>query len=341
MLKEALKLKEVISNINNIALTTHKNADPDAIASIVAFSELARKLSPQISIEIMLPEGLSALSKKLLQTFNIDLKLKKEFTSDIIVIVDTSSSYQLGSLRDSVLKKKIILIDHHSAGDLATQAFLSIINSKISSTSEIIYKIARLLGIDFDVSTLNIILAGIVYDTRHFILANPETLMNAAEIMMMGADYRKVLDSMHISPSISEKIAKIKAAMRINAYRLKDFIIVLTRIGAFESSIARMLIDIGADVALVVCTRKHETRLIARASQSFREVTGIHLGKDILEPLKNYFPRGSGGGHDLAGGFTGVVDPDLLISTALKLLMDKLIEKGIISPSDIEKITLD
>ncbi len=341
MLEKILKLKNVIKDVDEVTLTTHKNADPDAAASIIALNKLIKHINPKITVHISLPEGLSGVSKKLLNAFNLTIEAESDIVGNVVIVVDTSSSYQLGLLRDKVLEKKIILIDHHTAGDLVNKAYLSIIDRNASSTTEIVYRMIKALGVELNANELSIVLSGIVYDTRHFILAKPETLIIAADLMLKGANYKKVLNSMFIPPTISEKIAKIKAALRMQAYRLKDIIVILTRIGAFEASVARSLIDVGADVVFVVCKRKNETRLIARASQSFKEVTKIHLGKDILEQLKKYFPQGSGGGHDLAGGFTGIADPDLLLSMAFKVLVDKLVERKIISYDDVEKITLE
>ena len=97
--------------IHNAVITTHRNADPDAIASAYTLSKLIEKVKANVKVYIILPEGLSALSKRLIEYLNVDIKtlspkdVDSEFweSVDTIFIVDTCSLEQLGPLKHVVM----------------------------------------------------------------------------------------------------------------------------------------------------------------------------------------------------------------------------------------------
>ncbi|MFN3740752.1 MAG: CBS domain-containing protein, partial [Thermodesulfovibrionales bacterium] len=102
-------------------ITTHINADFDAIASLIA----AKKLYPEGII--VLPGSMEKRVRDFLETFNPIREAKK--IKDIIrekiktiIIVDCSSSERLGDLKELIKKAKIIIYDHHRNGDLLSSS---------------------------------------------------------------------------------------------------------------------------------------------------------------------------------------------------------------------------
>ncbi len=100
-----------------IIITTHINADFDAIASLIA----AKKLYPEGIIVI--PGSMEKRVRDFLETFNPIPEAKK--IKDIsrekiekIIIVDSASSERLGDLKELIKRAKIIIYDHHRNGDL-------------------------------------------------------------------------------------------------------------------------------------------------------------------------------------------------------------------------------
>jgi alanyl-tRNA synthetase len=69
--------------------------------------------------------------------------------------------------------------------------------------------------------------------------------------------------------------------------------------------VAALIIQAGAEVALVSRSRDGETRLTARAPRSSTK-SGVHLGKMMQELAEKM--GGEGGGHDGAAGWTGKTD---------------------------------
>ncbi len=102
-------------------ITTHINADFDAIASLMA----AKKLYPEGII--VLPGSMEKRVRDFLETFNPLTGAKKIKDIDrekikTIIIVDSSSSERLGELKELIKKAKIIIYDHHRIGDILAGA---------------------------------------------------------------------------------------------------------------------------------------------------------------------------------------------------------------------------
>jgi len=328
-----IKLVNEIIYSRNIVITSHRNADPDAVSSAIVLSRFIRTITHKKPY-IIFPEGINEVSKKIIKELNLSnyvydldflLKTILRHSDPLYIIVDTSNSGQLGILKDLVLNSEYILIDHHRPGDLLDGAIISFINPHIRSTSELVYNIIYRYY-TFEALDAVLLLVGILYDTRRFLLASPNTLWVAGDLLKIeGVDYRLVLDLLHVEMDISERIARLKAAQRLNFKRIGKYIIAYTHVGAFESSVARSIIDLGADIAIVASSNK-EVRIVARAKQSFYEELGISLGRDIM-PKIGEFLRGSGGGHDTAAVASGTGDIGIALEYTVSLITRMIKEK--------------
>ncbi len=346
MLKEIREkipyLKTILEKYESIGIITHKNADPDALASVIALKEILLKKT-RAKIKTIFPEGINSFSKRIIETLKVQLDFSSEIEDiELFIAVDTSSSTQLGDYSKYVVSRKIIIIDHHEGGDLGEKALLQIRTANVSSSSEIVYLIGKELGVIFNKRTLELLMAGIVFDSKRFVLAKTITFNVAAELVGQGVDYSKIIKLFSIRPELSERIARIKASMRAKHYRVKDLIITLTEVGAFEASVARSLVELGSDIVFVANqVDEKEVRLTVRASPYFIEKTGIHVGKDVLAKLSNFF-GGSGGGHDAAGGYTGYnVTADKVLEKVFELLITVLKEKKYADKGEIREIGKD
>ena len=288
-----------------IVVTAHRNADPDAYASARAVRDALVKLG--YDARLVLPEGMSQPTKRLVKEVlgvePAEAEDEPPEESAMAVVLDTASPEQLGSLADFALKVILVVIDHHDANKLVEYATLALHDSGARATSEIVYMLVeRVLGVELDERVRTLLLAGIVYDTRHFVMSTPRVLRVAADLMDSGASLDKALKALQSPPmDVSERIARLKAAQRLHLYRAGDYLIAVTHVGAFESSVARALLDLGADVAIVVSEHGSEVRVIGRAKRSIVEGLQLNLGRDVMEPLGKML-GGSGGGHAQAAG---------------------------------------
>ena len=119
-------------------------------------------------------------------------------------------------------------------------------------------------------------------------------------------------------------IAKLKSARRLKLYKVGSWVVVTTTVGSFQSNVARSLVSMGADVAIVSGETGGETRGSMRANQRFWEATKIHLGTDIAAPMAE---AGHGGGHPTAASFTCSLPEEKAAVSALELVASLLKEK--------------
>jgi phosphoesterase RecJ-like protein len=302
----------------------HQNADPDAVCSMIAFARLYKTLNPDGTPQLA-ADDTSRLSNQVLQIFAPELKILRTPASshDLLILIDTNSRFQLGHSLQHIPDdpSKTIVIDHHERNpEINLLAEHQILREDKSSTCEIMVKVYSDLGIQIDASTANLLLTGIIFDTRRFFYADSETLAAVIELIEVGADYEKCVRSLLIKPDRSERIARLKAAGRTKVHLIGDWIVAISKINAFEASACRGLIELGADVAIVGGSpSKDVVRLSSRSTSDFFEKTGVSLGSDVMEPL-GLLIEGEGGGHANAAGANGKKNLEKAMNRSVELI---------------------
>ncbi|NWF95687.1 MAG: DHH family phosphoesterase [Candidatus Thorarchaeota archaeon] len=284
-----MMLRELLRDTADILVVGHQNADPDAVASMVAFARLYRAVNATGKVTLA-SDDVSRIATKVLQTFAPDAvvldSVDGEF--DLVVMLDTNSPIQLGPSMCGVLRdpERTLIIDHHiEATNLASVASHSIVNSDRSSTCEIVAGLYEEMGVEMSPDTASLLLAGILFDSRRFLYADGRTLEVALRLIAAGADYQKCMSSLVSRPDKSERIARLKAVARMKSYYLGDWIVVTSVVNAFEASTCRAMIELGADVAIVGGKpSKDLVRLSCRCTNEFHEATGISMARDVMEP---------------------------------------------------------
>jgi len=279
-------------------LLTHRNADADALASILLLDRILNGVDCTLGVAAGIglnARGLQKLTKKQI-LINPD-----PAGFDVVIIADCSTREQLGVI-PLESAKKIVVIDHHSPHEsLGSIAECYIDPIAASCTLQI-----RGLFPDFalDRESAILLLAGIVYDSAQLrLLGTDDFVLVAGLLEKFNLTYAEILEYMEEAPQISERIACLKAAQRAELHRVGDCLIATTRVGSFEASAARTLVRLGADVAFAACD-KGEARISARGRTNVIKEKCIHLGKDIL-PKLGVVLGGSGSGHDSAAGANG------------------------------------
>jgi nanoRNase/pAp phosphatase (c-di-AMP/oligoRNAs hydrolase) len=310
----------------NVLIASHQNADPDALGAAQGINELVQKTTQVKDIKIFFPKGISKISSK------INEKLKINFYTSIpniennsYIIVDTGSLSQLDELSNLLLDNNSIkiFIDHHLINEEILQIADHYINySNISSTSEIVYLLFKEKNLKPSIKTAKALLTGIIFDTKYLQIGNSSTFNVVSELLEISGLISDIIDMMNIEAEISEKIARLKAAKRIDLHIIKNWIIVTSKVGSFQSSAARGLLSLGADLAIILSDTNNKLRVSMRSSQKFYKKTGLHLGK--LSIKLGELLQGSGNGHPTAAGFNGDVKIDLFLSTIIEKISEKL-----------------
>ena len=323
-----MNLKELLKNVKNPLIIGHHNADPDAVCAMIAFSRLYQLINPSGSPTLIADDN-SRLSNQVLEKFAPDVSIEKmsDVPHDFYVLIDTNSRFQLGpDLQDKVTEPyRTLVIDHHEDNpEIHSLAEHQIVQSEKSSTCEILVDVFEGLDQPIDSDTANLLLTGMLFDTRRFFYADSKTLTAAIKLIAAGADYDECVRSLLIRPDRSERIARLKAAGRVKVHLVGDWIVAVSKINAFEASACRGLIELGADVSIVGGIPKKDTvRLSSRSTRVFSENTGINLGTDVMVHIGALID-GEGGGHANAAGANGRKNLEEALEKSLEIIRGKV-----------------
>jgi len=319
------------TNAKLIVLLCHQNADPDAICAAFAFSKFLQRLKPELKVEITAAQGPSRLSKFLLNSLPLTLTTHPHIEeADIITLLDTNTVQQLAELGERVkaAKAPLVVIDHHASHpETERLATLSITNEEACSACEIVYKFFKESGFTLSEIEAKAIFLGIAFDTRHFVLAKSSTLKIVADLIDAGVKAEETLSLLALPMDESERIARLKACRRVKLMKVNDWLLAFSHVSAYQASAARALISLGAHVAVVAGQREEKIQISLRGSKEFYEKTGIHLGRDIANPLGEYV-KGMGGGHSLSAGVNGVGDLEASLKRCARLFKESLMKKA-------------
>ncbi|RLG91672.1 MAG: hypothetical protein DRO36_03800 [Candidatus Hecatellales archaeon] len=323
-LKNLLKKKRLKHGI----IFCHHNADPDAIYSAHVLLKLLKKISPKTRCEIFPVQGPSRLSKLLMEKVPVRVVVKpKLWKADFFILVDTSTLKQLDEwgLKIAKLKKPIIVVDHHTIHPKTRKiASLLIVDTNASSTCEIVYRLCCKAKLRLTRRDALGLLFGIIFETKGFRYASAETLRTSANLLEYGITVDEALRFMAKPVEKSEKIARLKAASRLQLHRFDGWLVVLSHVSSYQASVARALIGLGGDVVAVAGGKKGEVRVSLRATQEFYDKTGVHLGRDVAFVLGERF-GGMGGGHATSAGVNGFGSVEEVLAETLKILREKIL----------------
>ncbi|MFQ5941362.1 MAG: bifunctional oligoribonuclease/PAP phosphatase NrnA [Nitrososphaerales archaeon] len=310
--------------IKQIYVVTHRLADVDAYCATYGTARLLRTISKNSKVNVVFPEGLNTIARKVSEKFPMCIENGVDFAkADLIAIVDTNNPFLLAESMQSVMRSKAIkvLIDHHPLGKSGKKiADIMFIDTIASSASEIVFNLYRTNKIDISKRVAQVLLLGIMADSQHLFLANGKTIAAVYELHKRGASLESAKKILTRERGHSERMARLKAASRISLYRADIFIVAFSRIGSFHSSVAKALIDLGADLAIAIGGDEKESKASLRATQHFYKVSKLHLGIDIASKLSD-----SGGGHPTAASLSSkVIDANNLERLLLNELRAKL-----------------
>ena len=310
---------------NNIVVLGHHNADPDAIGAAVGVKELVEKLSPSSDVTCIMPADVSALSERIIDMLGFEIREEYYDPFDTLIVVDTGSLNQLGDWEEKVRGSgfNLLVIDHHNRNpDYDELSDFYLIDDEAGSTSEQVHRLFKEYDLTPSITSAKALLAGITFDSKFFSIGSSQTYKAVSELLEITGDISSTRELFKSTYQLSEKIARIKAAQRTETHQLNGWIIAVSRLGSYQSSGARALISLGADVAVVTGENKGDLRSSLRSTQRFNDETSIHLGELIGEASESL--DGQGSGHPTAAGYNGTGDIDEFHSKLVELIKKSL-----------------
>jgi len=315
----------------SVILLCHQNADPDAVCSAFALSKLLEKTMPQARVQMAAPQGISKMSRKILESIPAEVAASQLIEeADAVVLVDTNTLQQLGEWKSRIenSKKTLIVVDHHAAHpETEKVSSLQIVDEHASSTCELIAGLYNEAFVRPDSEEALALFLGMAYDTRHFSIATSNAFKVAAELVDSGVRAEDALPLLAMPLDSSERVARLKAASRLRIEKVGEWLLVLSNVSSHQASAARALINVGAHVSVVAGKKGNKLRINMRSSMEFYLKTKIHLGRDVAEPLSRNF-RGMGGGHSTSAGVNGEGEIEPAITECIRLLRQSLSDAG-------------
>ncbi len=284
----------------------HGNADPDALASAFA----VKCCFPQVTI--WTPGGTDRMAKEMTRALGITLVESPERPPGTLLVLDTSGPEQLPEGTDFA---GAIVVDHHTRTDRWSSARTYYCDDSKSSCSEIVLELLKAAGKRMPKEAALALMAGILTDTGMFKYGRPSALRAFAGLMEEnGVQMDEATALVHMDSDISERISQLRGAQRLKYWKIGDFIVAASQGSAYEASVCKALISLGADVVFVGSQRGDNFRVSARATQEMVRL-GVHLGK-LLDGVGSETSNG-GGGHPGAAGITGVGDVEAILNISV------------------------
>jgi|GEM_PF-2192227 len=318
-----------LSKVKNVCIITHRLADVDAVCASYALAELLRERSGVLSVDLIFPGNLDSKADELRKYIGIEATQKNSLDRfDLIIVVDAGSPKLLNEYFDTLKATGVprMLLDHHPLLE-DSKSFYNyfFVNEKATSSSELVLSLFQRYGSRPSQLISNVLLLGILFDTKHLLVANEDTIKNVSSLIDYGATLKWGETLLSQKRDRSEVIAKLKALSRINVYESDDVLVCVVKVGSFHASIAKFLVDAGCDLAVSYGVEDGTIRGSLRCSNEIGKNENVMLNV-IAESLAKKF-NGVGGGHRLASSFNIQCEESEFISEFLVLVEGMLSTK--------------
>jgi phosphoesterase RecJ-like protein len=193
---------EVISNANNIVLTSHIRPDCDALGSCLGMAGILETLGKTVRIVCgqAVPPNLKFIDpQNRIMCIDEDIKAEEFADADLHMILDTSAWKQLGPMSDAIRNStyKKIIFDHHvGEDDIDAELFK---NTTAEAVGRMCVEAAEHLGVELTPEISTPLFAALATDTGWFRFPSVDdyTLEIAAKLIRGGASPAKVYGDLY------------------------------------------------------------------------------------------------------------------------------------------------
>jgi phosphoesterase RecJ-like protein len=177
---KAKKVKELILRNRSGQILIHTSPDGDAIAAAVGLFRIIKKMTNR-RYHLFCPGEIPKRYRFLPHSQRFSIRPKK---TNFSIVLDTADLARLPKWKPSGL---VVNIDHHDANP--GYGAINIIDTRSSSTVEILLKIFEIWQVSIDKTTAGALYAGIFAETGGFVFRNTvaETLKHAFILSNLGA----------------------------------------------------------------------------------------------------------------------------------------------------------
>ena len=290
-------LKELIERETSFALVSHINPDGDSIGSLAAMSHLLAILKKEhlVFLHQEAPERYRFLLEGLPVTLD-----PEAVGNRVLLALDCSDPARLGVLEEKARGLFLVNIDHHiSNGEYGS---LNLVDTGAAATGEIVYRLARLLGVEIPAGMAEALYTSISTDTGGFRFDNTtrETFLIMAELMGTGFNLREV--SLRVFDEISPAfLCLLRGSLQGLTYEAGGKIACLTVTDELMGSCDALEENLDGLVNYAVNIRGVEVGLLFRARDSGEVKVGFRSKRVDVSRMAATL---GGGGHKKAAGCT-------------------------------------
>lgn len=305
--ENAQNVKQLIEASHKIIIVQADNPDGDSVGSALALEQILHALGkdPYLYCAVEVPKYLRYMSG----WDRVENTLPAHF--DAVIIVDTATmslmekSVESGDFK-KIIQKPTVVLDHHATvEDFIPHTHTTIIEPNVSSTGELIFKLAEMISLPIDAISGEHIMTAILGDTQGLSndLAQPSTYRVMAQLVELGVDRPALEEKRRLSGKMPEVIYKYKATLLGRTKFLADGALALVSIPQQEINDFSPLYNPGPlvqpdmlqveGVTIAIVLKQYDDGKITAALRANR-------GAPIAGKLAAHF---GGGGHDFAAGF--------------------------------------
>jgi phosphoesterase RecJ-like protein len=263
------KIIRFIKSFDNFLITTHMNADGDALASMLAVAYLLeawKKRYEMVIHDSLVDNKYNFLwGAESIVSGNTDINQ----TFDAAILLDVPSRKRIGSPAVYLPSSdKCVKIDHHPPEE--DFARYQLVNVEASSTSQLIYELVMAAEFSMDRNMAEIIFTGIMYDTGRFSFSNTSQrdFQIAADLLLYGVKPHEIANRLFFTNSFT--------SMKTLGYALSHMELIL------DGRISLIHLP----HSIMVSNNQGEIEELANYSVAIK---GVEVGLFIREVEPNYF----------------------------------------------------
>ncbi len=277
----------------------HKNPDGDCIFSALAVREILLSLGKKVTLLSQGPFKNSDI-KAYQHLFESSASTELIDRKPLVIVVDCSTKDRPGDIFTPLNELEKIVFDHHSAGESFTRPELEYIIPSSVSTTLIINKLRKSLGLPLTERLAKYLYSGFATDTGFFHFINEkvggETLREVSEFVDAGVSPYIVYDELHDGKELLyyKTVAKLidRTTSLCEGQLLYSFMKKEEEIeGSPSDSLYAQLLTV-KNIKLVIFFKEKEGRV--EIGLRSKNLSGINAGA--------FASTFSGGGHMYAAG---------------------------------------
>lgn len=306
-MNDRAKILERLAGDEKFLLTTHENPDGDALGSLVAMDLTLRALGKDTLKYVPASEfPLPYEYRNLLSADDVVTTVPADLSERTVVYLDCGAFDRMDVAEFRSGGNALINIDHHKGNDGFGD--LAVVEPDRSSTAEMVYTIAKDLGVEISRSIADALYVGLITDTGCFMYQNTGAHSHemAADLIERGVDvhaaYQRIFEGQPLAKVqlLGRALATLEqfddGALTIVNLTAEDF----EETGS-EQSYTEGIVDHARAVAGTLVGAMY--RQLVSDDGSFKAKLSLRSSDDRID-VEQIASNFGGGGHRQAAGAT-------------------------------------